>query len=366
MSTIAAVLSLSAHGPVMAGEDDGTVAVVTTMGVEHSDSGLAADQADPDTVVLGDISLHHQTFSPQAVQAARGQVSAFATGRDGADTDVTSSDDPQRGDLLALFARLPDPVLTNVGQSGSQTLSGEVAPLAVMPAHFQASNSTKPAKAPETTAKGDEAADNKANDGTAKPEDKAGAGAADEMAKAVERLLEGGDLSAMTFPDLPEQTSDVEAGDPGEAPAAPGEQESERPDAKAAQTLEKALAEQESDHPTPSDLIFDGPASGHASLEALGTFFETGAFEAESLSLGLDASDEGIGGLTGDGLLLVAYKSNAPLMDAFTFMPGVVFVDERLVAPHAEIPGEPEFEISMSDANTVEILGFYSLSEAFA
>lgn len=357
MSTIAAVLSLSAHSTAVAGDDAATVAVTNVTvpdieaveGVTTTDGNGGGRLGFEDVqVAFGGLDGAARTDRGWAYQERRGFDDKASAGQsDNAAVNRGPEAEPS-GPVSYTPAQPPGaPDVIALGGDGPS------APDSVVPIiALETDAATRQLDGQDATA-------DKGDDRTSDAETReAETGAAGEMAKAVEDLLESGSLSGITFPTGPD----------GPDPRPDGEAQEDKAQssrAKAADQLKAALSNDGDEKPTPSDLIFDGPSSGHEALRALGEFFESGAYTVQELSLGFSTSEAATTGLSGQSPLLVAYKSDAPLMDAFTFMPGVVFVDEDLVTPYTDIPEMAQFELPMTDANTVEILGFYALSDAF-
>ena len=173
------------------------------------------------------------------------------------------------------------------------------------------------------------------------------------LAERVQELLESG-RAPSSRPETP----------PDDGSEQPAEDDRTSPE-EAANELRDALASGAA--PAPSDLLFEGPSGDNDSLSALGKFFETGAFDTTDLRLAAaTASDEdhGFSLLGSRGPLVVAFDSDVPLMEVFSFMPGVVFVNEDLIGPYAHVPDTAAFEFDLANDASVQILGFYEIDEA--
>jgi hypothetical protein len=190
-------------------------------------------------------------------------------------------------------------------------------------------------------------------------------GAASEAsaaAEAVESVLESGAWQIVSARDAEKSPSADDDSQPADA-ANDRQQAVEA----AADELQAALADTDRPAPSPSDFVIAGPESGHASLVALADFFDKGAFDTVDLSVVSVGGDRPPGSSYGvfadDPPLLVAYDSDVMLLNTFSFMPGVVFVDEELLSTYADVPDDAAFEVALDNDASVAILGFYSIDE---
>jgi hypothetical protein len=346
-STIAAVLSLSAHttNAQVAATSQTTVAIDTVADFDPADTPTPNDETpsqDAMTVSFGDFWLDR-------------------AGEGGAPAPVTPE---PRGDgtpdqASAIAAPLPQAATLPLGPREStveppETAADEKTNFSVR-AHspVNSDGARTPAAQPDKT---------EAEKTDGESEQSGAASEASAAAEAVESVLESGAWQIVSARDAEKGASADDGSQPADA-ADDWQQAVE----SAADELQAALANADQPAPSPSDFVIAGPESGHASLVALADFFDKGAFNTVDLTVVSVGDDRAPGSSYGvfadDPPLLVAYDSDVMLLNTFSFMPGVVFVDEELLSTYADVPDDAAFEVALDNDASVAILGFYSIDE---
>lgn len=344
-STIAAVLSLSAHttnAQVMASSEP-IVAIDMVAAIDPIDT----DTHNPDHASQGAMTVSFGEFWLD-IDGERGTP---------APASPEPRDDGTPDHAFPIAAPLPEAATLPLSPRDTAVEPPETA--AAEKARFSVS-ALSPVHMDRAEARTAQAAKSGADKADSEREASAGMKDASAAAEAVESVLESGAWEVVT--ERGARSDETETGQ-REDTQTTWQQAVEA----AAAELQAALAITEKPAPSPSDFVIDGPESGHESLVALADFFDKGRFNTIDLAVMSTADDQAPGRSYGvfadDPPLLVAYDSDVTLLNTFSFMPGVVFVDEDLLSPYASVPSEPAFEVALDNEGSVGILGFYSIDE---